>query len=67
MPIKQIYKKKKLFFEKYVALSNDNKKIKFLHKKANNSLIKRIQNLNLISVGNTIEYPLEAIKFLEQL
>ena len=65
LPIKQIYKKKKLFFEKYVALSNDNKKIRFLHKKANNSLIKRIQNLNLISIGNTIEYPIEALKFLE--
>jgi len=65
LPIKQIYKKKELFFEKYVALSNDNKKVKFLHKKANNSLIKRIQNLNLISVGNTIEYPLVALKFLE--
>ena len=36
LPIKQIYKKKKLFFEKYVALSNDSKKIKFLYKKANN-------------------------------
>jgi len=46
-------------------LSDDNKKIIFLHKKANNSLIKRIQNLNLISVGNTIEYPLVALKFLE--
>ena len=65
LPIKQIYKKKKLFFEKYVTLSNDNKGVKFLHKKANNSLIKRIQNLNLISVGNTIEYPLVALKFLE--
>lgn len=65
LPIKQIYKKKKLFFEKHVALSNDNKKVKFLHKKANNSLIKRIQNLDLISVGNTIEYPLVALKFLE--
>ena len=65
LPIKQIYKKKKLFFEKYVALSNDNKKLKFLHKKAKNSLIKRIQNLNLISVGNTIEYPLVALKFLK--
>ena len=65
LPIKQIYKKKKLFFEKFVALSNDNKKIRFLHKKANNSLIKRIQNLNLISIGNTIEYPIEALKFLE--
>jgi len=65
LPIKQIYKKKKLFFEKYVALSNGNKKVKFLHKKANNSLIKRIQNLNLISVGNTIEYPLVALKFLK--
>ena len=65
LPIKQIYKKKKLFFEKYVALSNDNKKIKFLHKRANNNLIKRIRNLNLISVGDTIEYPIEALKFLE--
>ena len=65
LPIKQIYKKKKLFFEKYVTLSNDNKKIIFLHKKANNSLIKRIQNLNLISIGNTIEYPIAALKFLE--
>jgi len=65
LPIKQIYKKKKLFFEKYVALSNDNKKIRFLHKKANNILIKRIQNLNLISTGNIIEYPIEALKFLK--
>lgn len=65
LPIKQIYKKKKLFFEKYVALSSDNKKIRFLHKKANNSLIKRIQNLNLISIGNTIEYPIEALKLLK--
>jgi len=65
LPIKQVYKKKKLFFEKHVALSNDNKKIRFLHKKANNNLIKRIQNLNLISIGNTIEYPIEALKFLE--
>jgi len=65
LPIKQIYKKKKLFFERYVTLSNDNKKIRFLHKKANNSLIKRIQDLNLISVGNAIEYPIEALKFLE--
>ena len=65
LPIKQIYKKKKLFFEKFVALSNDNKKIRFVHKKANNSLIKRIEDLNLISIGNTIEYPVVALKFLE--
>ena len=65
LPIKQIYKKKKLFFEKYVTLSNDNKKIKFLNRKANDNLIKRIRDLNLISIGNTIEYPIEALKFLE--
>ena len=64
LPIKQIYKKKKLFFEKYIALSNDDKKIRFLHKKASNSLIKHIQDLKLISNGNTIEYPLVALKFL---
>ena len=64
LPIKQIYKKKRLFFEKYVTLSNDNKKIRFLHKRADSNLIRNIQNLNLISSGNIIEYPLEAIKFL---
>ena len=65
LPIKQIYKKKKLFFEKYVALSNDNKKIRFLYKKANNSLIKHIQDLDLVSIDKTIEYPIEALKFLK--
>ena len=65
LPIKQIYKKKKLFFEKFVALSDDNKKIRFVHKKANNSLIKRIEDLDLVSIGNTIEYPAEALKFIE--
>tara|TARA_Y100000590_G_scaffold182733_1_gene208217 strand:- start:30 stop:1094 length:1065 start_codon:yes stop_codon:yes gene_type:complete len=65
LPVKQVYRKKKLFFEKYVTLSNDNKKIRFLHKKANESLVKNIKNLNLISMGNTIEYPIEAIKWLE--
>jgi len=65
LPIKQIYKKNKLFFEMHVTLSNDNKKIRFLHKKANSSLIKLIQDLNLISTGNTIEYPIRALQFLE--
>ena len=43
------------------------KKIKFLHKKANINLIKQIQSLELISAGNTIEYPIVAIKFLEHI
>ena len=64
LPIKQIHKKKKLFFEKYITLTDGNKKIKFLHKKASNSLIKHIQDLKLISNGSTIEYPVEALKFL---
>ena len=66
LPIKQIHKQKKLYFEKHIALSN-NKKIRFLHKKANDSLVKRIQKLELISTGNTIEYPLVAIKFLKDI
>jgi len=65
LPIKQIYKKKNLFFEKYVTLSNDNKKIKFLYKKASTNLIKHIQDLNLISFGNIIEYPVDALEYLE--
>ena len=63
LPIKQIYKKKKLFFEKHVSLSN-NKKIRFIKKKASHNLIKRLQKLNLISIGNTIEYPIKALKYL---
>ena len=65
LPVKQIYKKKKIFFEKHVSLSKNNRKIKFLYKKANNSLIRHIKNLNLISSEKIIEYPIEAIKFLE--
>ena len=65
LPIKQIYKKDKLFFERHISLSTDNKKLIYLNKKANKSLIKRIKELNLISSGNTIEYPIEALKFLE--
>ena len=65
LPIKQIYKKKNLFFEKYVTLSNDKKKIKFLYKKASTNLIKHIQDLNLISFGSIVEYPVEALKYLE--
>ena len=64
LPIKQIYKKNKLYFEKYVTLSNK-KEIKFVYKKANNTLIKNIRDLNIVTSGNTIEYPLEAIKLLK--
>jgi len=67
LPIKQIYKKKKNFFEKYVTLTTNEKNIKFLHKRANNNLIKRLKSLNLISSGNTIEYPLEALKLLKRI
>ena len=65
LPIKQIYKKNKKFFERYVAFSKNSERIKFLYKKANNKLIKRIKSLNLISEGKIIEYPVKAIKFLE--
>ena len=64
LPIKQIFRKKNLFFEKYVCLSNNKGKVKFLYKKANKNLINRIKKLNIISQGNIIEYPIEAIKYL---
>ena len=67
LPIKQIYKKNKLFFERHVSLSADNKKLIFLNKKANKTLIKRIKDLSLISSGSTIEYPIEALKFLDDI
>ena len=65
LPVKQLYKKKKIFFEKHVVLSSDKKKLEFLYKKADNSLIKSIRNLNLTSSNGIIEYPIEALKFLK--
>ena len=66
MPIKQIYKKEKLFFEKYVALSK-NKKMKLLYKKADTVLIKHLRRLDLASSNGIIEYPLVALKFLKSI
>ena len=68
LPIKQIYKKKKLYFEKFVGLAENHKKLKFLYKKANNNLVRRIQDLNLISAGDdVIEYPITALNFLKSI
>ena len=65
MPIKQIYKNNNIFFEKYVSIAKDSKKIKFIFKKAKKKLIQSIKKLNLVSSGSTIEYPIEAIKYLK--
>ena len=65
LPIKQIYKKENLFLEKHITLSKNNKKIDFLFKKAKKKLIKNIKKLDLVNKGNTIEYPITAIKYLE--
>tara|TARA_B100000029_G_C17456237_1_gene916815 strand:+ start:169 stop:1230 length:1062 start_codon:yes stop_codon:yes gene_type:complete len=64
LPIKQIYKKNNIFFEKHVKLSK-NEKINFCLKKAKKNLIKEIDKLNLIYKGTIIEYPAEAIKYLK--
>jgi len=60
-------KNNNMFFEKHVTLSNNNKKVEFLYKKANQNLIKNLEKLNLISGGSIIEYPVEAIKYLEKI
>ena len=65
LPIKQIYKKKKLFLEKHVMLGKNKKKIEFTFKKARKIMIKSIKKLKLINKNNIIEYPIVAIKYLE--
>ncbi len=67
LPIKQIYKKNKLFFERHVMLSKKNKKIIFLNKKIKKNLIKNIKKLNLNTFNNFIEYPIVSIKYLEMI
>ena len=67
LPIKQIYKNKKKFYERYVSLTESNKKISFLNKKANKKLIEKVKKLDLISTGDIIEYPINAINYLEKI
>tara|TARA_Y100000590_G_C15704497_1_gene1008078 strand:+ start:811 stop:1881 length:1071 start_codon:yes stop_codon:yes gene_type:complete len=64
LPIKQVYKKNNLFFEKYIEFGKKEKKLKFIYKKANKNLINSIKKLNLIKSGNIIEYPKKAIDYL---
>jgi len=65
LPIKQICIRKNLFFERCVSWSEDEKKIKFVNKKADQKLIRILKNLNLIYKNDLIEYPVNAIKYLE--
>ncbi len=67
LAIKQIYKKNNLLLEKFISLSNNKKKVKFLYKKADKDLVNSIKKLKLISSGKTIEYPVDAIKFLKKI
>ena len=65
LPIKQLFLKRKLFFERHVALTKNKKKLEFIYKKAKKKLIRDITKLNLSSGDKVIEYPMEAIRYLE--
>ena len=67
LPIKQIYKKNNLFFERHVIFSNKTNKIKFLYKRAKKNLVKKIQDLDIVSSGKVIEYPVKAINYLKEI
>ena len=64
LPIKQIYKKGNLLFEKHVTLSNSKEELKFLYKKTSSKLIKYPDILKTSSKKNIIEYPIAAIEYL---
>jgi NADH dehydrogenase [ubiquinone] 1 alpha subcomplex assembly factor 7 len=67
LPIKQILRKKKLFFEKYVSFSHEKKKLFFLYKKANKNLVKEIKKHNIVYNNDIIEYPINSIKYLKSI
>ena len=64
LPIKQVYKKGNILFEKYIALSKSKERVKFLYKKVGKKLVKKVKDLNLFSSKGTIEYPLNTVKYL---
>ncbi len=65
LPIKQIYIIRKTFFENFVCLTKNKKKIKFLKKNAPKNIVKNINKLKLSSKNGIVEYPIEAIKYLK--
>ena len=67
LPIKQLYKKKKLFLEKHVTLSRNKKKIQFVYKKAQKNLIKNIKKFKSIKNQNIIEYPHVAMNYIKKI
>jgi len=64
LPIKQIYKKNNIFYEKYIGLSKKSKKVDFFYKKADRKLIKIVKKLNLVYGNNIMEYPVSGIDYL---
>ena len=66
LPIKQIYKKKEIFFEKYIVMNN-NKSIQFKLKKLKKTFADKIRHTNLKSFKNPVEYPFQGIKYLEKI
>ena len=67
LAIKQFYKKKNYFFEKYISLHKNNKSFDFCFKKAKKKQLKKLQSLRLLSSGDIIEYPIDALKYLEKI
>jgi len=67
LAIKQFYKKKSLFFEKYVTFVKNKNYLKFTLKRANKHQIKKLSELGLVCEGNTIEYPIYTIKYLNKI
>jgi len=63
LPIKQIYKKNNIYFERFITTSNK-KKLRFTSKKASKIIIKKIKKLKLSNNKNIIEYPIDGIKYL---
>ena len=64
LAIKQVFKKNNVFLEKYISLSKDRKKLEFLYKKADKDVIKKIIQLNINCKNSIIEYPNDAILYL---
>ena len=67
LSIKQFYKKNRIFFERYVGFNKNSKNIEFFYKEASRNLIKKIEKLKIVSEDNIIEYPVNAINYLNKI
>ena len=67
LPIKQIFKKNNILYEKYIVWSKNTNGLEVVFKKAKTNLANKVKNLELNNLGTLIEYPIKSLDYLKMI